>query len=103
MLVVTALGGNALLKRGEPMTAENQRANVRIACEAPDEPRPAIDIACSTVPGCVSDNDPACSTLLRRLCVLRRVDARTDPEARRERYDVGGRHRPRSQLHTARA
>ena len=34
MLVVTALGGNALLKRGEPMTAENQRANVRIACEA---------------------------------------------------------------------
>jgi len=34
MLVVTALGGNALLKRGEPMSAENQRANVRIACEA---------------------------------------------------------------------
>jgi carbamate kinase len=34
MLVVTALGGNALLKRGEPMTAENQRINIRIACEA---------------------------------------------------------------------
>jgi carbamate kinase len=34
MLVVTALGGNALLKRGEPMTAENQRANIRTACEA---------------------------------------------------------------------
>jgi len=34
MLVVTALGGNALLKRGEPMTADNQRANIRIACEA---------------------------------------------------------------------
>jgi len=34
MLVVTALGGNALLKRGQPMTAENQRANIRIACEA---------------------------------------------------------------------
>jgi carbamate kinase len=34
MLVVTALGGNALLKRGEPMTAENQRSNIRIACEA---------------------------------------------------------------------
>ena len=34
MLVVTALGGNALLRRGEAATAENQRANVRIACEA---------------------------------------------------------------------
>lgn len=34
MLVVIALGGNALLKRGEPLTAENQRANVRRAAEA---------------------------------------------------------------------
>jgi carbamate kinase len=34
VLVVTALGGNALLRRGEAATAENQRANVRIACEA---------------------------------------------------------------------
>ena len=33
MLVVTALGGNALLRRGQPMTAENQRENVRVACE----------------------------------------------------------------------
>ncbi|WP_339858127.1 carbamate kinase [Thalassospira alkalitolerans] len=31
MLVVAALGGNALLKRGEPMTAKTQRANVRRA------------------------------------------------------------------------
>jgi carbamate kinase len=34
MLVVVALGGNALLRRGEPMTADNQRANVRIAAKA---------------------------------------------------------------------
>jgi carbamate kinase len=32
--VVVALGGNALLRRGEPLTAENQRANARIACRA---------------------------------------------------------------------
>ena len=31
MRVVVALGGNALLKRGEPMTAEAQRHNVRLA------------------------------------------------------------------------
>jgi len=34
MLVVIALGGNALLRRGEPMTAENQRRNVRVAAKA---------------------------------------------------------------------
>ena len=34
MRVVVALGGNALLKRGEPMTAVNQRANVRAAAPA---------------------------------------------------------------------
>lgn len=34
MFVVIALGGNALLKRGEPLTAENQRANVRRAAVA---------------------------------------------------------------------
>jgi carbamate kinase len=33
MRIVVALGGNALLKRGEPMTAERQRANVAIAAE----------------------------------------------------------------------
>ncbi len=34
MRVVVALGGNALLRRGESLTAENQRKNVRIACRA---------------------------------------------------------------------
>jgi carbamate kinase len=33
MRVVVALGGNALLRRGQPMTAENQRENVRVACD----------------------------------------------------------------------
>ncbi len=34
MRIVIALGGNALLRRGEPLTADNQRRNVRIAAEA---------------------------------------------------------------------
>ncbi|HTY67987.1 MAG TPA: carbamate kinase [Alphaproteobacteria bacterium] len=32
--IVVALGGNALLRRGEALTADNQRRNVRIAAEA---------------------------------------------------------------------
>lgn len=33
MRIVVALGGNALLRRGEPMTADHQRVNIRIATE----------------------------------------------------------------------
>ena len=33
MRIVVALGGNALLRRGQPMTAEVQRQNVRVAAE----------------------------------------------------------------------
>lgn len=33
MRIVIALGGNALLRRGEPLTAENQRANVHLAAD----------------------------------------------------------------------
>ncbi|MCL4128396.1 UNVERIFIED_CONTAM: hypothetical protein GTU68_008805 [Idotea baltica] len=33
MRIVVALGGNALLRRGQPMTADNQRINVRTAVE----------------------------------------------------------------------
>ena len=34
MRIVIALGGNALLHRGEPLTAENQRRNVKLAARA---------------------------------------------------------------------
>src|ERR1700746_801190 len=34
MRIVIALGGNALLKRGEPLSAENQRRNMRAAADA---------------------------------------------------------------------
>lgn len=34
MRIVIALGGNAILRRGEPMTADNQRANIRVAAES---------------------------------------------------------------------
>ncbi len=33
MRIVVALGGNALLQRGQPMTAEMQRKNVRTAAQ----------------------------------------------------------------------
>jgi carbamate kinase len=33
MRVVVALGGNALLRRGQEMSVENQRANVAVACD----------------------------------------------------------------------
>lgn len=34
MLVVAAIGGNALLRRGDPLTAETQRKNVKVAADA---------------------------------------------------------------------
>ena len=34
MLVVAALGGNALLQRGQPLTAQVQRENVKVAARA---------------------------------------------------------------------
>lgn len=33
MRIVVALGGNALLRRGEPMNMENQRRNIAVACD----------------------------------------------------------------------
>src|SRR4051794_41269006 len=34
MRVVVALGGNAVLRRGQKLSAENQRENARVACRA---------------------------------------------------------------------
>ncbi len=34
MRIVIALGGNAILRRGQPMTADNQRANIRAAAQS---------------------------------------------------------------------
>lgn len=34
MLIVAALGGNALLRRGEPLTHVNQQRNIEVACDA---------------------------------------------------------------------
>jgi carbamate kinase len=34
MRIVVALGGNALQRRGEPMTVDGQRSNVAVACQA---------------------------------------------------------------------
>jgi carbamate kinase len=42
--IVVALGGNALLRRGEPMTAEVQRANTRVAAAALAEIYPGNEL-----------------------------------------------------------
>jgi carbamate kinase len=44
MRIVVALGGNALLRRGQPMTAEAQRANVKIAAAALAEIYPGNEL-----------------------------------------------------------
>lgn len=44
MRIVIALGGNALLRRGQPMTADNQRANIRTASERIAEIAPGNEI-----------------------------------------------------------
>jgi carbamate kinase len=44
MRIVVALGGNALLRRGQPMTADNQRINIRIAAEQLAKIAPGIEL-----------------------------------------------------------
>ncbi|MGW2270170.1 carbamate kinase [Streptomyces yangpuensis] len=45
--VAVALGGNALLRRGEPMTSENQQANVAVACAQLAKIAAGMDLAVS--------------------------------------------------------
>lgn len=47
MRIVVALGGNALLKRGEPMTAQNQSANIRLAAEQLAKVKPKNELIIS--------------------------------------------------------
>ena len=63
MRVVVALGGNALLKRGEPMTAENQRANVRGRGAGPGGRRRRSTSSCSRT---ATDPRSACWRSRRR-------------------------------------
>ena len=44
MRLVIALGGNALLRRGEAMTAQNQRDNVRVACQQIAKVAPGVEL-----------------------------------------------------------
>ncbi|WP_300654673.1 carbamate kinase [Pseudomonas sp.] len=44
MRIVVALGGNALLRRGEAMTADNQRINIRTAAEQLAKIAPGIEL-----------------------------------------------------------
>lgn len=44
MRLVIALGGNALLRRGEAMTAQNQRDNVRVACLQIAKVAPGVEL-----------------------------------------------------------
>ncbi|MDA7089047.1 carbamate kinase [Pseudomonas sp. SA3-5] len=44
MRIVVALGGNALLRRGQPMTADNQRINIRIAAEQLAKIAPGVEL-----------------------------------------------------------
>ena len=51
MRIVIALGGNALLRRGDPMTTEVQRTNIRIAAqqrittERDHDPHPQVPVS----------------------------------------------------------
>ena len=78
MRIVIALGGNALLQRGQPMTAENQRANIRLAAERIANIAPGNQLVIATATGrrwaCLPCRTPPMkrSTLTRSTFSVRR-------------------------------
>jgi len=70
MLVVVALGGNALLRRGESMTADVQRANVA----QPRRLRPSPAITKSSSPT-ATDHKSDCSAAERSVHDHRAIPA----------------------------
>lgn len=73
MKIVVALGGNALLKRGEPMTAQNQAANIRIAAEQLAKIKPNNELVIS------HGNGPQVGLLALQHAAYHAQDAKIEP------------------------
>nr|WP_314741136.1 carbamate kinase [uncultured Haemophilus sp.] len=73
MRIVVALGGNALLKRGEPMTAQNQAANIRIAAEQLAKIKPNNELVIS------HGNGPQVGLLALQHAAYHAQDAKIEP------------------------
>lgn len=68
MRIVIALGGNALLRRGQPMTAENQRENIAAAAER------IADVAAGHEIVVAHGNGPQVGLLALQAAAYREVD-----------------------------
>ena len=75
MRIVIALGGNALLRRGEPMTVEAQRANVRFAAAALAALHPGNELIITHGNGPQIGLVARCSRATRSTCSERRAKA----------------------------
>lgn len=73
MKIVVALGGNALLKRGEPMTAQNQAANIRVAAEQLAKIKPNNELIIS------HGNGPQVGLLALQHAAYHAQDAKIEP------------------------
>ena len=73
MKIVVALGGNALLKRGEPMTAQNQAANIRVAAEQLAKIKPNNELVIS------HGNGPQVGLLALQHAAYYTQDAKIEP------------------------